>query len=65
MIPISTRSDPCAAPAGRFVAWLAQAQVMNVMGSGPVPSYDPPKVPAGSVVGGSCSGKGVLTGPPF
>jgi len=51
--------------AGRFLVWMALTQVVNVMGSGPVPSHDPPKVPAGPVVGGSCSGMGVLAGPPF
>lgn len=33
--------------------WLASAQVMNVLGYGPVPSFAPPYVPVGPVVGGT------------
>lgn len=33
--------------------WLAAAQVMNVLGYGPVPSFAPPYVPVGPVVGGT------------
>jgi hypothetical protein len=32
--------------------WLAAQQVMNVLGKGPVPSFAPPYVPVGPVVGG-------------
>lgn len=45
---------------GRFGKFLKTAQVMNVLGSGPVPMYAPPNIPVGSVIGGSCSGKNVL-----
>ncbi|MEQ9398602.1 MAG: hypothetical protein RJQ04_05490 [Longimicrobiales bacterium] len=37
-----------------FGVFLATAQVMNVMGSGPVPVFAPPPVPAGPVVSGRC-----------
>jgi hypothetical protein len=43
----------------RFVAFLAQAQVMMI-GSGPVPSYDPPSVMLGPVTGGTCQGENVV-----
>lgn len=33
--------------------WIASSQVMNVLGYGPVPSFAPPYVPAGPVVGGT------------
>ena len=33
--------------------WLGSAQVMNVLGYGPVPSFAPPYVPVGPVVGGT------------
>ena len=35
-----------------FASWLPLQQVMLVMGKGPVPSYAPPYVPVGPVVGG-------------
>ncbi len=35
-----------------FVIWLASQQVMLVMGKGPIPSFAPPYVPVGPVVGG-------------
>jgi hypothetical protein len=35
-----------------FLMWLPAQQVMLVMGKGPVPSYAPPFVPVGPVVGG-------------
>jgi len=35
-----------------FSVWLASAQVMLVLGKGPVPSFAPPYVPVGPVVGG-------------
>ena len=37
----------------RFLNWIVSAQVMNVMGQGPVPSFAPPVVPTGPVVAGS------------
>lgn len=38
--------------ANRFTVWLCSQQVMMVMGMGPVPTYNPPYVPVGSVVNG-------------
>jgi hypothetical protein len=35
-----------------FLMWLPMQQVMLVLGKGPVPSYAPPYVPVGPVVGG-------------
>ncbi len=35
-----------------FTTWLASQQVMRVMGQGSIPSYAPPYVPVGPVVGG-------------
>jgi hypothetical protein len=35
-----------------FVIWLASQQIMLVMGKGPIPSFAPPFVPVGPVVGG-------------
>lgn len=35
-----------------FTIWLAAQQVMLVMGKGPIPSFAPPYVPVGPVVGG-------------
>jgi hypothetical protein len=36
-----------------FSTWIATQQVVGVMGQGPVPSFAPPAVPVGSVVGGT------------
>jgi hypothetical protein len=36
-----------------FLLWILQQQVMLLMGKGPVPSFAPPYVPVGPVVGGS------------
>lgn len=36
-----------------FTGWLASQTVTQVMGMGPVPTYSPPYVPVGPVVGGS------------
>lgn len=36
-----------------FTHWIASSQVTLVMGYGPVPSFAPPYVPAGPVVGGT------------
>jgi hypothetical protein len=44
----------------RFTVFLTVGMVMNVMGSGPVPSFAPPLVPVGPVSGGTCSGTHVL-----
>jgi hypothetical protein len=35
-----------------FLMWLPQQQVMMVMGKGPIPTFAPPFVPVGPVVGG-------------
>ncbi|MDP6943300.1 MAG: hypothetical protein QF464_04050 [Myxococcota bacterium] len=35
-----------------FLMWLPQQQIMLVMGKGPVPTYAPPYVPVGPVIGG-------------
>jgi hypothetical protein len=36
-----------------FATWIAMQQVVGVLGHGPVPSFAPPAVPLGPVVGGS------------
>ncbi len=36
-----------------FQPWLASTIVTNVLGSGPVPTFAPPYVPIGPVVGGT------------
>jgi len=36
-----------------IIGWLPRAQVLNVLGKGPVPSFAPPYVPVGPVVGGT------------
>ena len=41
---------------GRFSLCMGGCQLMNVMGSGPVPSFAPPFIPVGPVVSGSCTG---------
>ena len=35
-----------------FLMWLPMQQVMLVMGKGPIPTFAPPFVPVGPVVGG-------------
>src|SRR5205085_6467002 len=35
-----------------FLIWMASQMVMLVMGKGPIPSFAPPFVPVGPVVGG-------------
>lgn len=35
-----------------FLIWLVSQQIMNVMGKGPIPTFAPPYVPVGPVVGG-------------
>jgi hypothetical protein len=39
-----------------FMAWLPTQMVMNVLGTGPIPTFAPPYVPVGPVVGGSATG---------
>lgn len=50
-----------------FRDWKATAQVVGVMGKGPIPSFAPPYVPVGPVVmGDNMSGPGhVIAGPRF
>ena len=36
-----------------FATWIAMQQVVGVLGQGPVPSFAPPTIPVGPVVGGS------------
>jgi hypothetical protein len=43
----------------RFLAWVGAVKVMHVLGRGPVPTFAPPYVPVGPVVGGDI----VPTGP--
>lgn len=50
--------------AARFEAFLGKAVIVNIMGSGPVPNFQPPMAPVGPVVNGSCQG-GQLTGVAF
>jgi hypothetical protein len=38
---------------GSFLTWLTGNQVVGVQGQGPVPTFAPPSVPTGPVVGGS------------
>jgi hypothetical protein len=35
-----------------FMMWLPQQQVMLVLGKGPIPTFAPPFVPVGPVMGG-------------
>jgi hypothetical protein len=46
--------------ATKFGAMLLASKVANLMGSGPVPTYDPPAVPAGPVANGTCSGTNIV-----
>lgn len=47
----------------RFLAWSASVQVVSLLGTGPVPSFAPPSVPAGPVVGGKVlPTRGILVG---
>ncbi len=39
--------------AAYFSSWLAGAQIRNVLGQGPVPTFAPPFIPVGPVVNGS------------
>ena len=52
---------------GSFRDWKLSAQVVGVMGKGPIPSYAPPYVPVGPVVmGDNISAPGqVIAGPRF
>jgi len=49
--------------AARFTAWRATAAASNLIGSGPVPTFAPPNVPVGQVVGGAVTGN--VAGPAF
>jgi hypothetical protein len=35
-----------------FMTWQTSTQVTNVLGAGPIPTFAPPFVPVGPVVGG-------------
>lgn len=48
------------AVATTFITWKAQTQLTNVVLLGPVPTYAPPLVPAGPVLGGVASGSAVF-----
>jgi hypothetical protein len=50
-----------------FRDWKMTAQVVGVMGKGPIPTYAPPYVPVGPVImGDNISGPGqVIAGPRF
>jgi hypothetical protein len=51
---------------GSFRDWKQTAQVVGVMGRGPIPSYAPPYVPVGPVVmGDNISAGQVIAGPRF
>ncbi len=45
----------------KFANFLSTAIVVNLLGTGPVPSFDAPKVPVGPVVGGECFSSGMWT----
>jgi len=48
-----------------FIIWAASSQVMLVMGQGPVPTFAPPYIPVGPVVGGTAQSYGpFLAGAP-
>ena len=48
-----------------FIIWAASSQVMLVMGQGPVPTFAPPYIPVGPVVGGTAQSFGpFLAGAP-
>ena len=38
-----------------WTAFLASTMILLVLGSGPVPTFAPPYVPVGPVVGGICT----------
>jgi hypothetical protein len=49
-----------------FREWKASAQIMGLSGKGPVPTFAPPYVPVGPVVGSDAiAGDSVLAGPRF
>ena len=56
---------------GRFAAYLPRAQMMMIMGEGPVPEFTQDEsvpdavTPVGPVVNGWCFGTGVLAAAPF
>ena len=50
----------------KMTFWLASAMWLNVIGSGPIPSFAPPYVPVGPVAGGTFKGNpGCLSGARF
>ena len=50
--------------AAKFYIFAASAQVMLVLGKGPIPTFAPPYVPIGPVVGGTAEGVGCLMAAP-
>jgi hypothetical protein len=52
--------------AGAFLKWYRGAKLTNlVMGKGPIPTFAPPYVPVGPVVGGAIDGHAVILADPF
>ena len=35
-----------------FLLWVLSQQIMNVLGKGPIPTFAPPYIPVGPVIGG-------------
>jgi hypothetical protein len=50
--------------AAKFYYWACAAQVMTVLGKGPIPTFAPPYVPIGPVIGGTAEGPGCLLAAP-
>lgn len=48
-----------------FARWKDRVTIVNLVGSGDVPTFAPPYVPVGPVAGGKLSGNKVLSGPSF
>jgi hypothetical protein len=57
-------NDFCSWLYAGFSSWRSIATLQGVTGTGPVPSFAPPYVPGGPVVGGTAFG-GKITPPPF
>ena len=49
----ATATSIATAVSAAFMAWLPMQQVMNVMGTGSIPTFAPPFVPVGPVVMGN------------
>jgi hypothetical protein len=48
-----------------FTTWLASRTLGPFLGWGPIPTFAPPYVPVGPVVGGTVAGDNVISGPDF